>query len=110
MTLADVLKQAHAAGVELSATPTGNIRWRCPGGLPDDLRQSLAAHKPELVKLLAGAMPCPKCNCPMDARRRCWRCCDRICEGCGRMTGTAFISLCLLCEGAEASAGTTANT
>src|SRR5262245_7701988 len=98
MSAAAVLEQARAAGVELSATPRGDIRWRCRGGLPDPLRRSLAAHKPEILELLRPATACPTCKRPMDAKRRCWHCCDRVCEGCGRLTGTAFISLCRLCE------------
>jgi hypothetical protein len=52
MSAADVFHRARAAGVELSMTPAGNIRWRCLGGLPDDLRRSIAAHKQELLRLL----------------------------------------------------------
>ena len=59
MSAAAVLEQARAAGVELSATSEGNLRWRCLGGLPDDLRRTLAAHKPELLKLLAANEPDP---------------------------------------------------
>jgi hypothetical protein len=105
MSAAAVLEQARAAGVELSATPGGNIRWRCRGGLPDPLRRSLAAHKPEILELLRPVTPCPACKRPMDSRKRCWRCCDRVCEGCGRLTGTAFISLCRLCEVARERGG-----
>jgi hypothetical protein len=54
MTAADVLDHAHAAGVELSTTPKGNLRWRCRGGLPKEVRQALAAHKAELLELLGG--------------------------------------------------------
>jgi hypothetical protein len=109
MTPAFVLETALAAGIELSATPEGNIHWRCPGALPDRLRQLIGANKPELLSLLR-ATRCPKCLRPMDSRNRCWHCHDRTCEKCGRLTGTAFISLCLLCEVAERSAGTIANT
>jgi hypothetical protein len=52
MTTADVLHQAQAAGVELSPSPTGNIHWRSPNPLPDDLRQALVVYKSELVELL----------------------------------------------------------
>jgi hypothetical protein len=105
MSAAAVLEQARAVGVELSATPEGNLRWRCRGGLPDKLRQALAAQKPALLELLRPATPCPTCKRPMDSRNRCWRCCDRVCEGCGRLTGTAFISFCRLCEVARERSG-----
>jgi hypothetical protein len=55
MSAADVLDLARAAGVELSATPAGKLRWRCPGRLQDELRQTLTAHKAELIELLVGA-------------------------------------------------------
>lgn len=49
----------------------------------------------------AGNEPlCPNCQRPMDELRRCWHCHDRRCA-CGRMTGSAFISLCILCEREE---------
>ena len=53
MTAGTVLQQARAAGVELSATPEGNLRWRFPTSLNDDLRHLLAVHKVDLVALLA---------------------------------------------------------
>jgi hypothetical protein len=40
---------------------------------------------------------CPACGRPLDARRACWGCCDRLCP-CGRPTGSAFIELCRVCE------------
>ena len=39
---------------------------------------------------------CPHCLRPLDGKKRCWKCCDRLC-GCGRLTGSAFIELCRLC-------------
>jgi hypothetical protein len=46
----------------------------------------------------AAPTPCQQCSRPMDAKRRCWRCCERLCEVCGRPTWTAFIALCRPCE------------
>jgi hypothetical protein len=60
MIAPEVLNQARAAGVELSATPEGKLRWRRPGGLPSELRQALMAHKAEILELLGlpnGALP-----------------------------------------------------
>lgn len=54
---ATVLEQARAAGVELWTTPEGALRWRSPTPLPEDLRQSLVAHKAELLALLRPAPP-----------------------------------------------------
>src|SRR5262249_47477101 len=50
------------------------------------------------------ALLCPDCGRPLDAKRACWRCCQRLCA-CGRATGTAFISVCRLCEVASGTAG-----
>ena len=44
---------------------------------------------------------CLKCRGPLDARHRCWKCCDRRCSRCGKATGSAFIELCLSCQAAE---------
>ena len=60
-----------------------------PPGRPKD---------PEPVTITSSLIPCPLCKRPMDARKRCWVCCNRLCEACGRLTGTAFISVCRLCE------------
>ena len=103
MNAARVLELARAAGVELAATSTGGIRWRWSRPLPETLRCELIAHKNELVPLLRAATchrPCPSCGMPLDEKRRCWKCCDRICSGCERTTGSAFIELCMQCEAA----------
>jgi hypothetical protein len=110
MTPTDVLDQARAAGVELWATQREKILWRCPGGLPDAIRHSLAAHKHGILGLLPLATQCPLCKRPMDTKRRCWRCCDRLCEECGLLTGSAFIGLCWLCQVARERKGGTPTT
>ncbi len=51
--LAALLEEALSRRVELSVTPTGNLRWRCRGPLPEDLRLRLVEHKAALVVLLA---------------------------------------------------------
>ena len=61
MTATAVLELARAAGVELSATPEGNLRWRCRGALPDELREALVACKGGLLKLLAAEVISPEC-------------------------------------------------
>jgi hypothetical protein len=52
MTAAEALEAARAAGVQLSATPEGKIRWRSRGSLPEPLRKALQAHKGELLARL----------------------------------------------------------
>jgi hypothetical protein len=61
----------------------------------DQLLAVLAAHKAALVARLGSA--CPDCGGPLDERRRCWRCCQRLCCDCGRPTGTAFVARCFRC-------------
>jgi hypothetical protein len=52
MNAVAVLEQAQASGVKLSATPGGNLRWRCIGGLPADLRNGLVARKAQILELI----------------------------------------------------------
>jgi hypothetical protein len=49
----------------------------------------------------SGDPHCPECDGPLDDRRRCWKCCERLCP-CGRPTGSAFIELCVYCALAAA--------
>jgi hypothetical protein len=56
MTAAVILEEARAAGVALSATAKGMIRWRCRGPLPDSLRAMILTHKAELLEAL-GSKP-----------------------------------------------------
>jgi hypothetical protein len=51
----EILEQARCRGIELSVSPEGNLRCRSRGPLPVDLRQTLVAHKAELLKLLRSA-------------------------------------------------------
>ncbi len=48
---------------------------------------------------------CPNCGRERDAKLRCWKCCDRPCTGCGVLTGSAFIELCIPCGQADTRAG-----
>jgi hypothetical protein len=45
---------------------------------------------------------CSGCGRPRDEKLRCWKCHDRPCRDCGRLTGSAFIQLCLQCERLQA--------
>jgi hypothetical protein len=53
MSAAEVLEQARRQGVEVFAATGGKLGWRCRGPLPEGLRGLLAAHKDELLALLA---------------------------------------------------------
>jgi hypothetical protein len=52
MTLVEILATAESAGVELS-TDGERLRWKCPGGVPELVKELLAEHKPVLVRYLA---------------------------------------------------------
>jgi hypothetical protein len=41
---------------------------------------------------------CPHCHQPLAPKDICWACQDRLCERCGRLTGSDLISVCWLCE------------
>jgi hypothetical protein len=54
----------------------------------------------------AGSAVCPNCEGILSAGSVCWRCCDRPCAGCGRLTGSAFILYCWPCSYRAAGEGT----
>jgi hypothetical protein len=94
----ELLARCRSAGIELGAGPGGALIWEADGDLPSGLLAELAAHKAGLLALVRGPFGnCDQCGRPLDAKRRCWRCCDRHCA-CGRWTGSAFIGVCILCE------------
>lgn len=97
MSATVVLRKLHRLGVEVQAEG-GRIRWRPKEAVGPGLLTELIANKDDLIALLsAPVVRCPSCNGPMDERRCCWRCCDRICSGCGRLTGSAFVASCVPC-------------
>src|SRR5262245_52198916 len=53
MDAAEVRDLARQHGAELSVSPTGNLRWRAPGPLPEELRERLAQSKYALLALLS---------------------------------------------------------
>jgi hypothetical protein len=107
-TATDLLDQCRQCGVTLYLD--GDVlRFRGPrGAMTAVLRQVLAQHRAELVALLrrppeqtASSAPVERfkpsylpCFCPTG---RCWRCCNRPCERCGKPTGSAFIRTCIAC-------------
>ena len=52
----------------------------------------------------AAGSPCPSCGKPREVKVRCWKCCDMTCVRCGKLTGSAFLSLCIPCGGAADAA------
>jgi hypothetical protein len=66
MTAAEILEQAHAAGIGL-AVVDGRLALR--GNAPAELRAQIRQHKAELVELLAPVRsargPCVNCGAPV---------------------------------------------
>jgi len=52
MTASDLLVHAQSVGAVLWVDGE-LLRWKCPGGLPDDIKRGMALWKPELMLLLA---------------------------------------------------------
>ena len=55
-------------------------------------------HAGDVSVATGQAAVCPNCEQPLSDGVVCWRCCDRLCAGCGRPTGSAFIRYCWPCE------------
>jgi hypothetical protein len=105
---AELLARCRALGVELGTGAGGDsLLWEAHADPPADLLADLAANKAAVLALVRGPHGnCHQCGRALDDRRRCWRCFDRLCP-CGRLTGSAFLGLCMLCdvgEGREAGA------
>ncbi len=64
--------------------------------------EGVASPRPIVGSDAAGhvirSVSCADCGRSVDSAGRCWRCCNRPCVQCGKMTGTAFIEICLICE------------
>ena len=53
-------------------------------------------HQPRLIST-SRVEYCNECGGLLDAKGCCWVCCDRLCEVCGQLTGSAFIRQCYTC-------------
>jgi hypothetical protein len=95
VTVQGLLADCRACGVDLAADGA-RLRWRSQSAPPRGLLARLRDHKAEVLVALRSAQ-CPKCGQPTDDHRRCWQCCDRPCDDCGRPTGSALIRRCCAC-------------
>jgi hypothetical protein len=99
MNASDLLSDLIHQGFTLA--PEGDfLRVHPASRLSDGLREQIRESRAELLALLrqeALALICPHCAGPLDAKGRCWKCCNRICSACGQPTGSAFIELCWPC-------------
>ncbi len=95
----DLLARCRALGIRLGVGSGGaSLLWEAVGDPPADLLADLAANKAVVLTLIRGPHGnCDRCGGALDAKRRCWRCCDRPCVDCGRPTGSAFIQRCVPC-------------
>jgi hypothetical protein len=97
MTAAGLLARCRELGIELGVASGNALLWEARADPPADLLADLAANKAAVLSLVRGPHGnCPHCGRALDDRRRCWRCCDRLCP-CGRPTASAFIELCNPC-------------
>jgi hypothetical protein len=68
---------------------------------PKDM-EAIASDRALFIRLIELG-PCSGCGKQLHANGACYHCCNRPCEvpGCGRMTGSAFIRMCLYCGAAD---------
>ena len=52
MTASEAMSRASAAGINLTATSQGGLRWQSPRPLPNEIRCALAKHKGEILKAI----------------------------------------------------------
>jgi hypothetical protein len=96
---AELVARCRALGIELGVGSGGaSLLWEADADPPADLLTDLAANKAAVLALVRGPFGnCDKCGRALDDKRRCWRCCDRVCVDCGRWTGSALIQRCVPC-------------
>jgi hypothetical protein len=92
-----LLADLRTRGFDVGVTD-GRLRVSPGSRLTPADRAAIRSHLPALVGLVGGLPRCARCGRPVDGKGRCWRCCDRACEGCGRGTGSPFLATCLVCD------------
>src|SRR5262245_4662014 len=100
-----LLADLRSRGIELETDGT-RLRWRPVFLVNAPLVERIQQHRPELIGLLTGpdcVERCPLCHWPLDSAQRCPKCCDRLCVGCGRPTGSYFIMTCMVCSSGTAT-------
>lgn len=91
-----IITVAESRGVEIVPTDGDGLILRGTATARAELRPLIAAHKMRLVAHLT-APPCPSCKRRTDENRICWKCQNRPCRACGKLTGSALLSLCNQC-------------
>lgn len=101
---AALLADLRSQGIELE-TDGARLRWRPTFMVTVPRAAMIQDQRAGLVELLRGPdrlERCRACQWPLDSARRCPKCFDRLCVGCGRLTGSYLISRCVLCDHAAA--------
>jgi len=96
---AELLADLRSRGIELE-TDGARLRWRPAFLVTEPELEVLRTHKAELIALLSGpdsCARCPSCRWPLDSKRRCAKCFDRVCIECGQRTGSYFVLRCVVC-------------
>jgi hypothetical protein len=99
ITAAALLADLSSRGIELE-TDGARLRWRPAFLVTGPQAELIRAHRAGLIELLIGPdclERCPSCGWPLDSARRCPKCFDRLCEICGRLSGSYFILRCVPC-------------
>jgi hypothetical protein len=98
-TATALLQDLRSRGIELE-TDGARLRWRPGFMVMGPLAERIRSERAGLIELLMGPdrlERCPACRWPLDSGRRCPKCFDRLCVGCGRPTGSYFIMRCAAC-------------
>jgi hypothetical protein len=98
-TAAELVARCGALGIELGVSCGGAaLVWEWEDDPPADLLADLTRHKAAVLALVRGPHGnCDRCGRPLDEKRRCWHCHDRVCVDCRGWTGSAFIQRCVTC-------------
>ncbi|MBO0698265.1 MAG: hypothetical protein J2P46_07730 [Zavarzinella sp.] len=100
MTPAEALyADLRSKGIDLE-TDGERVRWR-PAALVSPRDALLIRNNREqlvvLLRVGGSVRACPNCGRPLDSAARCPCCFDRLCNRCGRLTGSYCIRLCFMC-------------
>lgn len=97
---AALLADLRSRGIDLE-TDGQRLRWRPAFLVTDLVAEQIRAMRQDLIGLVRMPLTkedlCLACRWPLDSARRCPKCFDRLCESCGRLTGSYFILRCVRC-------------
>ena len=99
LTPTELVAHVRGRGIQLLADGA-RLGSRAPVGAVDaGLAARLAAHKPQILAILAsGVLPCPGCRRALDTFECCWDCPGRLCQACGAwMAQRPYATSCAPC-------------